>query len=102
MNKQKLVRRGLLIAIALQVINLVYVVMADPATALVGAAILIIIGVLTLIMLWVTTNAVAEAFREALGNDDDDDSADDESGEEDTEDDDTSEGEENSGSETSN
>lgn len=102
MNKQKLVRRGLLIAIALQVINLVYVVMADPATALVGAAILIIIGVLTLIMLWVTTNAVAEAFREALGSDDDDDSADDDSGEDDTEDNDNSGGEENSESETSN
>lgn len=101
MNKQKLVRRGLLIAIALQVINLVYVVMASPATALVGAAILIIIGVLTLIMLWVTTNAVAEAFREALGGDDDD-SADDESDEDDTENDDSGEGDENSESETSN
>lgn len=101
MNKQNLVRRGLLTAIALQVINLVYVVMADPATALVATAILIIIGVLTLIMLWVTTNAVAEAFREALGGDDDD-SADDESGEDETENDDSGEGDENSESETSN
>lgn len=82
MEKLKFARRGLITAMVLQVINIVYVVMA-PHVPLVGVAILIIVGVLTLIVLWVTTNAVAQAFEEAFGNKDDDNSEDDESGEDD-------------------
>lgn len=101
MDKLKFIRRGLFAAMTLQVINLIYVVMAGPG--LVPVAILIIVGVLTLIILWVTTNAVAEAFREAFGDDEDDGSDDEDSGDDgstDEEDGEEDGGDDNAESET--